>query len=98
MSSASQRVQLCQTPAARARTPPQVPARRALERDPEAVKEWLELRYPKLRAKAKRAGGILLCQDETGFRSECSHGRSWSPRGQTPVGEVTGQRFGVNIN
>ena len=76
---------------------PQVPARRALERDPEAVKEWLEVRYPKIRARAKRAGRILLWQDETGFRSQCSHGRSWSPKGQTPVKEVTGQRFGVNM-
>ena len=76
---------------------PQVPARRALERDPEAVKDWLEVRYPKIRAKAKRAGGILLWQDETGFRSECSHGRSWSPKGKTPIKEVTGQRFGVNM-
>lgn len=76
---------------------PQVPARRALERDPDAVKEWLEVRSPKIRAKAKRAGGILLWQDETGFRSECSHGRSFSPRGVTPIKEVTGQRFGVNM-
>jgi len=76
---------------------PQVPARRALERDPEAVKEWLGVRYPKIRAKAAQGGGILLWQDETGFRSECSHGRSWSPKGQTPIKEVTGQRFGVNM-
>jgi len=76
---------------------PQVPARRALERDPEAVKEWLQTRYPKIRAKARRARGIVLWQDETGFRSECSHGRSFSPRGVTPVKEVTGQRFGVNM-
>ena len=74
-----------------------MPARRALERDPAAVKEWLEVRYPKIRAKAAQAGGILLWQDETGFRSDCSHGRSWSPKGQTPVKEVTGQRFGVNM-
>ena len=39
----------------------------------------------------------MLWQDETGFRSECSHGRSFSPRGVTPVKEVTGQRFGVNM-
>jgi transposase len=76
---------------------PQVPARRALERDPEAVTQWLKERYPKIRAKAKRDGGIVLWQDETGFRSECSHGRSWSPKGKTPVREVTGQRFGVNM-
>lgn len=76
---------------------PQVPARRALERDPEAVKEWLQVRYPKIAAKAKREGALILWRDETGFRSECSHGRSYSPRGITPVREVTGQRFGTNM-
>jgi transposase len=76
---------------------PQVPAHRAIERNPEEVREWLQVRYPKIRAKARRAGGILLWQDETGFRSQCSHGRSWSPKGQTPIKEATGQRFGVNM-
>jgi len=76
---------------------PQVPQRRALERDPEAVREWLEARYPKVVAKAKQDGGIILWLDETGFRSECSHGRSYSPRGVTPIREVTGQRFGTNM-
>ena len=52
---------------------------------PEGVEEWLKVRYPKLRARAKRAGGIVLWQDETGFRSDCSYGRSWSPKGVTPV-------------
>ena len=76
---------------------PQVPAHRALERDPEAVKEWLEVRYPQIRAKAQSCRGILLWQDETGFRSQCSHGRSWSPKGQTPIKDATGKRFGVNM-
>ena len=76
---------------------PQVPARRALERDPEAVKQWLEVRYPEIREKAKDCGGIVLWQDETGFRSQCSHGRSWSPKGVTPIKETTGKRFGVNM-
>jgi transposase len=77
---------------------PQVPAHRAFERDAEAVRVWLEETYPKIVAEAKREGGLILWQDETGFRSQCSHGRSWSPRGQTPVVEGTGQRFGVNMS
>jgi transposase len=76
---------------------PQVPAKRALERDPEAVKEWLEVTYPKIVRNARRDGGIILWLDESGFRSECSHGRSYSPRGVTPIKEVTGKRFGTNM-
>jgi hypothetical protein len=76
---------------------PQVPAKRALERDPEAVKQWLEVSYPKIVRKAKRDGGMILWLDESGFRFECSHGRSYSPRGITPIKEVTGKRFGTNM-
>lgn len=76
---------------------PQVPARKALERNPEAVRVWLEERYPEIRAKAKREGGLVLWQDEMGMRSDCSHGRSWSPIGQTPVRETTGKRFSLNM-
>jgi len=76
---------------------PQVPAKQALERDPEAVKEWLEVAYPKIVRAAKRDGGIILWLDESGFRSQCSHGRSYSPRGVTPIKEVTGKRFGTNM-
>lgn len=77
---------------------PQVPAHRAFERDPEAVRQWLEDTYPKIVAEAKRENALILWQDETGFRSQCSHGRSWSPKGQTPVVEGSGQRFGVNMS
>ncbi len=77
---------------------PQVPAHRAFERDPEAVRQWLEETYPKIAARAKREGALILWQDETGFRSQCSHGRSWSPKGQTPIVEGTGQRFGTNMS
>jgi transposase len=77
---------------------PQVPAHRAFERDPAAVRQWLEETYPKIAARAKREGALILWQDETGFRSQCSHGRSWSPKGQTPIVEGTGQRFGTNMS
>ena len=77
---------------------PQVPAHRAFERDPEAVRQWLEETYPKIVRKAKREKALILWQDETGFRSQCSHGRSWSPKGQTPIVEGTGQRFGTNMS
>ncbi len=55
------------------------------------------MRSPQIREKVKRCRGILLWQDETGFRSQCSHGRSWSPKGQTPIKDATGKRFGVNM-
>jgi transposase len=76
---------------------PQKPARRAFEQDPEAVQEWLEQRYPQIEARAYREKARILWADEMGLRSDHTAGRSWSPVGQTPVIEGTGQRFGANV-
>ena len=76
---------------------PQKPARRAFERDPEAVREWLEERYPAIEARAYREQARILWADEMGLRSDHTAGRSWGPVGQTPVIEGTGKRFGANV-
>jgi len=76
---------------------PQKPARRAFEQNPDAVAQWLDERYPAIKARAYREKARILWADETGLRSDHSAGRSWSPVGQTPVVEGTGQRFGANV-
>jgi transposase len=76
---------------------PQKPARRAFEQDPDAVREWLEERYPQIEARAYRLKARILWADEMGLRSDHTAGRSWSPVGQTPVVSGTGKRFGANV-
>jgi transposase len=76
---------------------PQKPARRAWEQDPEAVKEWLATRYPKVKAEAKAAGAVLLWGDEMGIRSDDQVGRTYGLRGKTPIVPVSGNRFGCNM-
>ena len=76
---------------------PQKPARRAFEQDADAVKEWLEERYPEIEARARREKARILWADEMGLRSDHTAGRSWSPVGQTPVVTGTGRRFGANV-
>jgi transposase len=76
---------------------PQKPVRRAFEQDAAAVRAWTEQIYPALAAKAKREKALILWADEMGLRSDHSAGRSWSPKGQTPVVAGTGQRFGANV-
>jgi len=76
---------------------PQKPVRRAYERDPEAVRRWLDEEYPDIRKEAKRLRATLLWGDEMGLRSDHSVGRSYGRRGQTPVIPGTGQRFGCNM-
>jgi transposase len=75
---------------------PQKPLRRAYERDPAAVNEWLEKTYPKLRRRAKANGAMIFFLDEAGFSSEPNLGRTYGKKGCTPVVETTGQRQKVN--
>jgi len=76
---------------------PQKPVRRALERNPEAVRRWLEQEYPGIRAQAKAAHATIYWADEMGLRSDHAAGRTYGRRGQTPVILGTGQRFGCNM-
>jgi transposase len=76
---------------------PQKPLRRAYERDPELIRQWLQEKYPAIRARAKRNGAEIHWGDEMGLRSDHQSGRSWGRRGQTPVIPGTGRRFGCNM-
>ena len=76
---------------------PQKPVRAAYERDPEAVKRWLEEEYPLIRRRAKRQNARIYWADEMGVRSDHQSGRSYAPRGRTPTRMGTGKRFGANL-
>ena len=76
---------------------PQKPMRRAYERDPAAVKAWLREHYPALKARAKAENALILWGDEMGLRSDDPIGRSYAPRGQTPVVDASGKRFGCSM-
>ncbi len=76
---------------------PQKPVTRAYERNDEAIRSWLKREYPALRRRAKRENAEIYWEDETGLRSDHLVGRSWSPRGETPVIRSTGKRFGCNV-
>ena len=76
---------------------PQKPLRRAYEKNPEAVRNWLDVQYPSIRKQAKREKARIYWGDEMGLRSDHSAGRSYSRCGQTPVIPGTGQRFSCNM-
>ena len=46
---------------------PQKPLRRAYERDPRKVEEWLQERYPKLKRRAKRLGAKIFSWTKRDF-------------------------------
>lgn len=76
---------------------PQKPMRRAYEQSDEAVRRWLEERYPEIERRARTDRAEILGADESGLRSDHSAGRSWAPVGQTPVTRGTGKRFRANM-
>lgn len=76
---------------------PQKPARRALERDPLAVRRWLRTEYPAIVTLAKRENAEIFWEDEMGLRSDHVAGRSYAPIGCTPIIVISGRRFGCNM-
>jgi transposase len=75
----------------------QKPIRRAYEQDPAAVRRWLRRHYPAIAARAKRARGAVFWGDETGLRSDDVRGRSFAPRGRTPLVRVCHKRAGLSL-
>jgi transposase len=75
---------------------PQKPLRRAYERDPKRISEWMTGEYPKLRSRAKRRSAEIFFLDEAGLRSDAALGRTYGLKGQTPIVKTSGQRQKVN--
>jgi len=75
----------------------QGPLFRALEQDPERVRQWLEEEYPRIRRQAQRQGAEIYFGEEAGVRSDCHGGTTWGAKGKTPVVVSTGQRHSVNM-
>jgi transposase len=74
----------------------QKPLQRAYQRDAEAVERWQREIYPALANKAKKQRADIYFWDESGFRADSVHGKTWGKRGQTPVVERPGQRQSIS--
>lgn len=71
---------------------PQKPLQRAYQRDPQAIERWQRETYPAIAKQAKAQGAEIFFWDESGFRADTVHGKTWGVRGQTPVVARPGQR------
>lgn len=71
---------------------PQKPIARAYERRPEAIKKWLDEEYPAIARRAKSEDGEIQWGDETALTNTDVRGRSYAPKGQTPVTAAPGTR------
>jgi transposase len=71
---------------------PQKPLVRAKERQPAAIAAWLEATYPTIARRARAARAVIYWGDETGISNQDQIGRSYAPRGRTPVVRRTAKR------
>ena len=76
---------------------PQKPKKRAYEQNPKQVQKWLGEEYPAIVKKAKKEKAEIHWGDETGARNSNQHGRSYAPKGKTPVKLSKAKRFSVNM-
>jgi transposase len=76
---------------------PQRPKKRAYEQCSKKVQKWLDEEYPAIKQKAKKEGAVIHWGDETGARNVNQHGRSYAPKGKTPVKKNMAKRFSVNM-
>ncbi len=76
---------------------PQRPAKSSYEQQPGKVQKWLDQEYPKIQERAKKEKAQIHWGDETGFKNDCQAGRSYSPKGNTPVVPKMGKKFSANM-
>lgn len=75
----------------------QRPMKRATERREPLIRAWLEREYPAITARAKAEGCEIHWADETGLSNQANDGRSFAPRGQTPVIPRAATRFAQSM-
>jgi transposase len=74
----------------------QKPLQRAYQRDPQAIEQWQRVVFPSIAAQARRQAAEVFFWDESGFRADAVHGKTWGRRGQTPVVDRPGQRQSIS--
>ena len=86
----------------------QRPVRRATERNETEVKGWLAHEYPAIAKRAKAEGAEIQWlaaprqaetrwADETGLSNQANYGKSYSPKGSTPVIPRPAARFSQSM-
>lgn len=76
---------------------PQKPKKMAYEQCPKKVQKWLDDDYPAIQKRAKTENAEIHWGDETGVRNNCQHGRSYAPKGKTPIKKSMSKRFSTNM-
>jgi len=75
----------------------QRPMKRATERREPEIRRWLERDYPALVKRAKAEKAEIQWADETGLSNQANYGRSFAPKGKTPIIPRTVARFSQSM-
>lgn len=73
----------------------QKPEKRYSQQDKELVKKWILQDWPEIQRWAQKNQAIIYFEDESGVALAPVIGKTWAPRGKTPIVRVTGKRGGV---
>jgi transposase len=73
-----------------------VPRRHAKDRDPEEIREWLEVTYPAIEERAAREDAEIHWCDETGAAADAQSWKGYSHRGQPAPIEVPDPHIRMN--
>jgi transposase len=73
----------------------QKPERHYFEASDELREQWRNKESPKIKRALRRHNAILYCQDESTIRLTAVLAKTWSPKGQTPIQTVTGNRGSI---
>ncbi len=73
----------------------QKPEKRYMEADEERRQEWLDETLPEILKTVRKYKAILYFEDESNISLTAVLGKTWAPKGETPVQKVTGGRSGV---
>ena len=76
---------------------PQKPVKRAYEQNPETVEKWMKEDYPSIKKRAVKEKAMIYWGDETNVTNEMHHGRSYAPKGNTPVVKKVGKKIKINM-
>lgn len=75
----------------------QRPVQRASERREANVHAWINDDYPEIAARAKAEKGEIQWADETGLSNQANYGKSFAPRGETPIVPGPATRFSQSM-
>lgn len=76
----------------------QKPIKRAYERNPQAVGQWLDSSYPTIVKRAKAEGAEINWGDETGIEANDYVAKGFAPKGKTPVIRMSGSPSRTRVN